>query len=327
MAEIIPPPSFYFSGINFNPAFYTASVSSGGLTQAQANDLYLRKTVPDTAAVLETFSGGIKANTIDGTTTTSAMTLGSNLLSGGYVTIGSSPSVVNIKNDSASSGSVNIMNGSLSGGSVNIGSSGTYTSLDGSVDIGNSATITNLRGTLNINTTTFNNTTIGNTGTITINKPLTIGYSSYPTVTSVIGGFKTASLASSSQNVYADKLFMPVNGLDAGMYYASAYFTISGASNTTITIYSAAVGCATALTSGTLISAITPVYTGFRDLGLSYNISYVNTGTMGGQVQINMAGCFIATTAVNNVAVILAVGNVAPGNVTISGAFNFFRIG
>jgi len=326
MAEIIPPPSFYFSGINFNPAFYTASVSSGGgLTQAQANDLYLRKTVPDTAAVLETFSGGIKANTIDGTMTTSAMTLGSNLLSGGYVTIGSSPSVVNIKNDSASSGSVNIMNGSLSGGSVNIGSSGTYTSLDGSVDIGNSATITNLRGTVNINTTTFNNTTIGNTGTITINKPLTLGYSSYPTVTSVIGGFKTASLASSSQNVFAQKLFMPVNGLDAGMYYASAYFTISGASSTGISIYSTAVGCATALTSGTLVSAITPVYTGFRDLGMTYSNGYLNTSVVGGQVQINIAGCFIATTTVNNVAVILNVDN--SGNLTLSGSFNFFRIG
>jgi hypothetical protein len=325
MAEIIPPPSFYFSGINFNPAFYTGTTSSGGgLTQTQANDLYLRKTVADTATVLETFTGGIKTNTIDGLTTTSAMTLGSNLVGGGYVSIGSSPSVVNIKTDASSSGNVNIMNGSLSGGSVNIGSAGTYTSLDGSVYIGNTATITNIKGTVNINTTTFNNTTIGNTGNITINKPLTLGYTVYPTITSVFGGFKTASLAPlSSQNLNTTKIFMPVNGLDAGMYFGSIWFTVSGASNLLLSFYSALIGSSTALISGN--TPVSPINAGFNTLGLTYTASSVNTVTAGLQVQINMSGNFITTITNNNVAPTINVSH--SGTVTVAGSFNFFRIG
>ena len=55
MSEVIDPPTYYFSGLNFNPAFY----ETGGITEAQANALYLRKTVPDTATALETFNAGI----------------------------------------------------------------------------------------------------------------------------------------------------------------------------------------------------------------------------------------------------------------------------
>ena len=58
------PPSYSFTGINFNSGFFTTPPT--GLTQTQANAIYLRKTTPDTASALETFTGGIKANTING---------------------------------------------------------------------------------------------------------------------------------------------------------------------------------------------------------------------------------------------------------------------
>ena len=62
MAVTTPPPDFSFSGINFNPEFWISPTST--LTQDAANQLYLRKTVTDSASALETFVGGIKTPSI-----------------------------------------------------------------------------------------------------------------------------------------------------------------------------------------------------------------------------------------------------------------------
>ena len=63
-----PPPLYDFPSLDFNPTiFETTSTSGSGLTQSQANALYLQKTVADTATAQETFSGGILVSTVDGT--------------------------------------------------------------------------------------------------------------------------------------------------------------------------------------------------------------------------------------------------------------------
>ena len=66
------PPSYYFSNIDFNSSFF----DSTSISISKANSLYLRKTVPDTATSLETFSGGISFPTTvtncDQTVTTTA---------------------------------------------------------------------------------------------------------------------------------------------------------------------------------------------------------------------------------------------------------------
>ena len=62
MSSAIPPYP-WFSGITYNPSFFASS--TGDLTKAQANALYLRKTVPDTATALETFHCGIQTNNIE----------------------------------------------------------------------------------------------------------------------------------------------------------------------------------------------------------------------------------------------------------------------
>jgi hypothetical protein len=60
------PPTYYFTGIQFNSSFYTTpSGGSGDLTLAQANALYLKKTIPDIATALETFSAGLLTNSIN----------------------------------------------------------------------------------------------------------------------------------------------------------------------------------------------------------------------------------------------------------------------
>jgi hypothetical protein len=63
------PPYPYYDGIPYNPSFFNnedvqQTSSGGGLTEAEANALYLRKTVPDIAMVQETFNSGIVTSSI-----------------------------------------------------------------------------------------------------------------------------------------------------------------------------------------------------------------------------------------------------------------------
>ena len=77
MAETNTAPSPNFSGIDFNPDFFSSSTS---LTVDEADALYLNKATADTANVLETFTVGILTNALQATTatiTTSLEVLGS----------------------------------------------------------------------------------------------------------------------------------------------------------------------------------------------------------------------------------------------------------
>jgi hypothetical protein len=162
MSEVINPPDYYFTGINFNPAFYAED--TGGLTQATANALYLRKTVPDTATAQETFTSGIVTPTINSTSTgflnivvpmaTSGSGLnvavaprtiagqvhhysdGDNCVAGAGVHLNNginNNSATNIHNGTGANptGVVNIMTGTSSTGTVNIGATGTTTNIKG----------------------------------------------------------------------------------------------------------------------------------------------------------------------------------------------------
>jgi len=108
-------PDPYFKGITYNPSFFSSSSTS--LTQAQANSLYLRKTTADTATALETFSGGLSSTSIDSTSATTDMTIGSNL----------------------TNGDLNIC-GSQTGGDINIGVNATRNSF-GYIRIGTTDTV------------------------------------------------------------------------------------------------------------------------------------------------------------------------------------------
>ena len=59
-----PPPNVYFNGIIYDSDYFTQSSSGSGLTKAQANALYLQKTISDTATALETFNGITNYGTI-----------------------------------------------------------------------------------------------------------------------------------------------------------------------------------------------------------------------------------------------------------------------
>ena len=103
------PPYPYYNGITYNSAFFTTE-SGSGLTVSQANAKYLQKTVADTATVLETFTNGIKTNTL------------SPLASSGTLDIGNtSNSIININNSTSRTGSIFIGSGNTSQGVVRIG--------------------------------------------------------------------------------------------------------------------------------------------------------------------------------------------------------------
>jgi len=173
-----PPPNVYFNGIIYDSDYFTQS-SSSGLSVAQANALYLRKTVTDTATALETFNSGIKTNTITPLTSSGTLAIGD-----------TSTNVININNSTSRTGAIFIGSGDTSQGVIRIGGgngslntiqimNGTYASgqTAGDVNIASGAFASGaLGGTVNIgrNTRTFiyiggsNNTTSIFSGTINI---------------------------------------------------------------------------------------------------------------------------------------------------------------
>jgi len=81
------PPVYWFNGIGFDSGYFTTASSSSGLTQAQANLLYLQKTIADTDPYLATFSNGVIASSIktgllDATSSTGNLYIGQSSNSG-----------------------------------------------------------------------------------------------------------------------------------------------------------------------------------------------------------------------------------------------------
>jgi len=115
------PPYPNFNGITYNSSFFPTTTS--GLTQTQANLLYLRKTVADTAIAAETFSGGITVSTL--ANINPLLNAAGGIASSNYDSSGASV-VINL-GTAQTTGVLNIGTGnrttSLAGGGINIGSS------------------------------------------------------------------------------------------------------------------------------------------------------------------------------------------------------------
>ena len=192
MSEVIDPPEYYFTGINFNPAFYVQD-SGTGITEAEANALYLRKTVADTATAQETFSLGIFTPSI---TSTGALDIvmpnalstdilnvgvvsrtisgqvhhysdGDNCVAGAGVHLNNginNASATNVMNGTSTTGQVNLMTGATSSGQVNIltglNSTGNITMGGGSTN----NTLTGLTNAINGPTTILGISKINETG-------------------------------------------------------------------------------------------------------------------------------------------------------------------
>jgi len=161
-----------------NAVFLSSSSTSTGLTETQANLLYLRKTYADTAT-LETFSAGIKTSSLD-TSTYVSMYIGASSFG---VNIGNSgKNVVNYINGPL------VFNNSTGDGAMTIQTGGTIGYIDtdtelflgystGLINFGGSSTVINTYGVLNglntINANIFD--TPNSSSTFTLLPSLTTG--------------------------------------------------------------------------------------------------------------------------------------------------------
>lgn len=182
----VAPPTYYFSGIYYNSSFYTSSSSSssGGLTQAKANTLYLRKTVPDSASSLESFTAGITTNSLDTNIPTASFSMLASV-TGNNIGIGiatGAPAYTGVKTiqigettvTSVHAGGIDCTGSTINnavtpaGGALSLGSSqtggilnlGTNASRTGVINIGTGATAST--GQINIGTGGLSTIVIGN---------------------------------------------------------------------------------------------------------------------------------------------------------------------
>lgn len=200
------PPYPNFNGITYNSSFFPTE--SSALTQGQANLLYLRKTVADTATAQETFTTGIATNNLNTTSTASNLVIGSNTNTGTIfintsatnntntdpaIAIGTSSIVKTIKigssaltnsvhlanlditanslnNIVATSGIINIANNQTTA-KLNIGTAG---GRSGDINIGDDGSLTAQTSNINIGLNTFGDVSIGANigGSVNINGPL-----------------------------------------------------------------------------------------------------------------------------------------------------------
>ena len=146
-----PPPTYFFNGITYNSAYYTIVDEGGSLTQSQAGSRYLIKTQNDTTNNLQTFSAGLNfSGILNGPSIVCSLIKTENVQS----TSNSIPLLIG-NNQLGNSGRIDIGCNVARTGSINIAN--TQTTGTASIVIGSNALTT---GTQNI----------------TVNRPLTIGW-------------------------------------------------------------------------------------------------------------------------------------------------------
>lgn len=192
------PPEFYFSGIVFNTQYFKDESNIIGFTQVESDARYLRKTIPDTATSLQTFTAGINVPT--GTLT--ATTITTNGIGAG----GPTATFALLTNHT---GTLNIGTNINRTGNINVAT--TQTTGTGNIILGSLALTT---GTQNIQ----------------INRPLTIGYTTIPLSLTQIGGVTSDSSSLQATTTTASSLLTFTN-VPTGVYmvyYRLAYAIATG---------------------------------------------------------------------------------------------------
>jgi len=261
----------------YNPSYF--NTSGTGLTQTQANTLYLQKTVSDTATALETFSSGVAVNTIQPTSATGDMSIypaqtGGNL----YIGVNSSSSSgrtgtvhladgnsmpvganVHINNGTTNQSNTNIMNGATTSGTCNIMTGATTT---GTVNIC-TGTSTGQSSTVHISDgTTTGAVSIGNTNNaVTLWNTITnLSYTTAPTlaVTNLGYSYRVTSLSTSSSisSGGTGACYSPSTGTTSN-YLNPGTYTVSLNAYTVFSYVSPPTACALSLTVGIITTGTT----------------------------------------------------------------------
>ena len=327
-----PPPTFYFPGIEFNPDFFE-DVSST-LTKKEADARYLIKTEQDTATAIETFTGGIKTNSIENVLTTDV----SNILinSTGNINIGTSTSrttsypiiIGNSNNSIIRLGNTNLQFSTatstatlqtVSTAAIAIQTPASALNFlinqTGQLNIGTAINRTGDINIANTQTTGSGNIVLGSaaltTGTqnITINRPLTIGYT---------------STSSFNQLGYFQQINTSTINISSSTSFSQLWETTSipiGIYNIT---YSLTTAPSTPLVFSKRFFGITPDNTGvsfpvtaFQEYGKAETFNTNTTESFNTTIKVTTAGVYCY----------LFKATFSSGAGTISGIMNFTRIG
>jgi len=181
------PPTQNFTGIFYNPEFWTSDTST--LTRSVADTIYLEKTTPDTATALQTFSAGLSTQSMTAPSLTADVSLFGTQTAGTLRLATTSRSVhcsgidcqgSAINNASAPATGALTIGSSQTSGTISIGAGGSRTSA-GAITIGTALCPINLGGYLTPTyttmpstnaqigyklTTALSNTTVGTSVTI-----------------------------------------------------------------------------------------------------------------------------------------------------------------
>jgi hypothetical protein len=194
------PPEFYFDGIVFNTQYFKDESDIIGFTQDESDARYLRKTVPDTASALQTFSAGLSCSG----------TLSANIITTNGIGVGTPSAPFSLL--TSQTGTLSF--GSSTGRTGNINIATTQTTGTGNIVLGSLALTT---GSQNIQ----------------INRPLTIGYTSNSTFLSQLGGTLSDSSNLQATTTTATSL-LTIPNVPAGIYmvyYRLAYAIATGNSH------------------------------------------------------------------------------------------------
>jgi hypothetical protein len=205
-----------------------------------------------------------------------------------------------------------INSGNISANTLTLGSIGTTTHY--------------IRGTINLNEEGNGNTVIGKigaTGSITVNRPLTIGYTynylnDTPANATKLGAFTTTLSYFKFPTATTIKSFAPINGLPNGLYLVNTYVFFGGATDVGGIEFNLATSNL-AITDGST-SPVNGVYTGtIPGFGTKPNLT--NSFSMGTTGTIGIFAPF------NNIALSLLTTTAMPSTDKVVVELSVFRLG
>lgn len=278
------PPEFYFDGIVFNTQYFKDESDIIGFTQDESDARYLRKTIPDTASALQTFSAGLSCSG----------TLSANIITTNGIGVGTPSAPFSLL--TSQTGTLSF--GSSTGRTGNINIATTQTTGTGNIVLGSLALTTGSQK-------------------IQINRPLTIGYTTNPSLISQIGGTVFFTTTGEYTFTTTDSSTIAVlNDIPIGIYQVYYYV------KTVVAVSSAVITERTTAVSTNVDNTTTGI------INFMIQSEYLHqTRAVGHNVIINGSGIFQNNTALASIYLNQTYTITGSANLRCSGHLQIVRIG
>jgi hypothetical protein len=206
------PPNPNFTGLIYNPTDFSSISGDTVLTYAQASSLFILKTIADTVSGITNFINGITTSSILAKTISATCNLWTNATGEINIgTLGGRSALIHIGdgNSNLAGSGVHINNGLNTASNVQILNG---TGSTGTINLGSSTSTTNAVGTLNLGSATK---------ALTVNSPITIGYTGTPSSQTQIGWANTRVNTGQPLNLGGVIVVEPQLITTAGLYLFS----------------------------------------------------------------------------------------------------------